>query len=57
MASITKKKGIEVLRGIGESLPFTAETFDFVLLVTTICFVEDPRTTLSEEHATLRGHE
>jgi ubiquinone/menaquinone biosynthesis C-methylase UbiE len=49
MASIAKKKGIEIVRGIGENLPFIAETFGFVVLVTTICFVEDPRTTLKEQ--------
>jgi len=56
MASIAKKKGIEVVRGVGENLPFAAETFDFVLLVTTICFVEDPRTTLREARRVLKNH-
>jgi ubiquinone/menaquinone biosynthesis C-methylase UbiE len=56
MASIAKKKGIEVVRGVGESLPFAAETFDFVLLVTTICFVEDPRTTLREARRVLKDY-
>jgi ubiquinone/menaquinone biosynthesis C-methylase UbiE len=56
MASIPKKKGIEVVRGVGENLPFAAETFDFVLLVTTICFVEDPRTTLKEARRVLKDH-
>ena len=56
MASIAKKKGVEVVRGVGENLPFTAETFDFVLLVTTICFVEDPRTTLKEARRVLKNY-
>ena len=56
MASLAKKKGIEVVRGVGENLPFAAETFDFVLLVTTICFVEDPRTTLKEARRVLKDH-
>jgi len=56
VASIAKKKGIEVVRGVGENLPLTAETFDFVLLVTTICFVEDPRTTLREVRRVLKDH-
>ena len=56
MASIAKKKGLEVVRGISENLPFVGETFDFVLLVTTICFVEDPRTTLKEVRRVLKDH-
>lgn len=56
MASIAKKKGVEVVCGVGENLPFAAETFDFVLLVTTICFVDDPRTTLREARRVLKDH-
>jgi len=56
MASIAKKKGIEVALGVGENLPFAAETFDFVLLVTTICFVEDPLTTLKEARRVLKDY-
>jgi ubiquinone/menaquinone biosynthesis C-methylase UbiE len=56
IASIAEKKGIEVVRGVGEKLPFVAGTFDFVLLVTTICFVEDPRTTLKEARRVLKDH-
>jgi ubiquinone/menaquinone biosynthesis C-methylase UbiE len=54
IASIAKKKGIEVVRGVGEKLPFAARTFNSVLLVTTICFVEDPRTTLKEARRVLK---
>jgi len=56
MASIAKKKGIEVVRGVGENLPFAAETFDFVVLVTTICFVEDAYMTLREARRVLKDH-
>jgi ubiquinone/menaquinone biosynthesis C-methylase UbiE len=56
MASIAKKKGIEIVRGVGENLPFAGETFDFVMLVTAICFVEDPRTTLKEARRVLKDH-
>ncbi|MEA3241131.1 MAG: class I SAM-dependent methyltransferase [Pseudomonadota bacterium] len=33
--------GIKVSRGMAESLPFADQSFDFVLMVTTICFVDD----------------
>jgi ubiquinone/menaquinone biosynthesis C-methylase UbiE len=57
MASMAKKKRLEVVRGIGENLPFIAETFDFVMLVATICFVEDPRTTLKEARRVLKDYQ
>jgi len=56
MASIAKNKGVEVVCGTGENLPFAPMTFDFVLLVTTICFVEDPRTSLKEARRVLKDH-
>ncbi|MEA2108120.1 MAG: class I SAM-dependent methyltransferase [Pseudomonadota bacterium] len=33
--------GIKVFRGVAELLPFADQSFDFVLMVTTICFVDD----------------
>jgi SAM-dependent methyltransferase len=56
MVSLAKKKGIEIVCGVGENVPLVAETFDFVLLVTTICFVEDPRATLKEARRVLKDH-
>ena len=41
MAVKAKQLGIEVHSGVAEALPFPAEQFDFVLMVTTICFVDD----------------
>ena len=41
MASKAKNMGIEVHPGVAEKLPFVDGQFDFVLLVTTICFVDD----------------
>jgi SAM-dependent methyltransferase len=41
MAIKAKRRGIRVLRGVAESLPFLDSKFDFVLMVTTICFVDD----------------
>jgi len=33
--------GIKVFRGVAEELPFADQSFDFVLMVTTICFFDD----------------
>lgn len=41
MAAKAKKLGLEVHPGVAEELPFPAGQFDFVLMVTTICFVDD----------------
>jgi SAM-dependent methyltransferase len=41
MRRLAESKGIEVYDGVAENLPFADERFDFVLLVTTICFVDD----------------
>jgi len=39
MRKVAQKRGIEVIDGVAEALPFEDCLFDFVLMVTTICFV------------------
>ena len=41
MAAKAEKRGIEVYGGVAEALPFGDGMFDVVLMVTTICFVDD----------------
>jgi len=41
MAAKAQNLGLEVHPGVAEDLPFPAGQFDFVLMVTTICFVDD----------------
>jgi len=41
MAVRAEKLGIRVFRNVAEDLPFSDSEFDFVLMVTTICFVDD----------------
>ncbi len=41
MRELAEKRGINVQKGVGESLDFSDESFDFVLMVTTICFLDD----------------
>ena len=48
MAEIARQRGIEVKIGVGEELPYEDESFDFALMVTTICFLDDVRKTLKE---------
>jgi SAM-dependent methyltransferase len=48
MAQIAQTKGIAVCQAVGEQLPFAAEQFDYVLLVTVICYVADVSVLLRE---------
>lgn len=54
MLQLAAERDISVVRGVAESLPFPAESFDAVLIVTTICFVDDIGQTLQEAHRILR---
>jgi len=54
MTEISRKKGIKVYEGVAEQLPFNNETFDFVLFVTTICFVDDLTKSFEEAHRVLK---
>ncbi|NPA32392.1 MAG: methyltransferase domain-containing protein [Aquificae bacterium] len=42
MLQIAKKRGILVVQGKGESLPFLNASFDAVFIIVSICFVDDP---------------
>lgn len=41
MLALARQRGIKVVRGIGEQLPFKNGHFDFALMVTTVCFLDD----------------
>jgi ubiquinone/menaquinone biosynthesis C-methylase UbiE len=48
MAFIARSKGIDVKNSQAESLPFNNGQFDFALIITTLCFVEDPKLVIKE---------
>jgi ubiquinone/menaquinone biosynthesis C-methylase UbiE len=54
MASMAEQIGIKVYRAYGEYLPIDNATFDFVLIVTTVCFLFDIPKTFSEAHRILK---
>lgn len=54
MGEIAKKRGINVIRAFAEDIPLDDESFDFVLMVTTICFVDDPIKSLREAYRIIR---
>jgi ubiquinone/menaquinone biosynthesis C-methylase UbiE len=47
-------RGVETAKGIAEALPFPDSSFDYALVVTTICFVRSPDRMLAEAHRVLR---
>ena len=53
MRDFAQKRGIRVLEGIAEEFPFKDSQFDFVLMVTTVCFVDDIGKALMEAHRVL----
>lgn len=54
MATKARELGIDVHEGIAEKLPFEDEYFDLVLMVTTICFVDDLDASFREAFRVLR---
>jgi ubiquinone/menaquinone biosynthesis C-methylase UbiE len=48
MLRVAKERGLIAVHGKAESLPFREGAFDFSLLVTVLCFVEDPFKVLKE---------
>jgi len=54
MADIARKRGIEVYNAIAENLPFDNESFDFVVMVTAICFFQNPIKALQEVRRVLK---
>jgi len=54
MAIKARTLGIDVYPGVAEELPFDDERFDFLLMVTTICFVDDLGTSFSEAFRVLK---
>jgi SAM-dependent methyltransferase len=53
MRDFAQKRGIRALDGVAERLPFDDSQFDFVLMVTTVCFVDDISKALMEAHRVL----
>ena len=48
MGAKARERGICVIRGVAEDLPLKDASFDYALMVTTICFVDDVERSLQE---------
>jgi SAM-dependent methyltransferase len=53
MAEIARKRGIDVIEMSAEEMDFEEE-FDYILMVTTICFVKDPQKTIENCYKALK---
>ncbi|MDD5503798.1 MAG: class I SAM-dependent methyltransferase [Candidatus Omnitrophica bacterium] len=53
MLDIAQERGINVRMAFGEDLPFLNESFDYVAIIITLCFVNDPRKVLEEAYRVL----
>jgi len=54
MRSMARDKGITVIGGAAEALPFKECCFDFTLMVTTICFADNAETAMQESYRVLK---
>jgi SAM-dependent methyltransferase len=54
MLALAPARGIAVVQGVAEVLPFAPASFDHALVATTICFVDSPAYMLAEAHRVLR---
>jgi len=54
MIAIARQRGVDARLGIGEHLEFGNSAFDYVAIIITICFVEDPQKVLKEANRALR---
>jgi SAM-dependent methyltransferase len=54
MAAMARERGIDVVIGVAENLPYPDRQFDFVLMVAVDCFVDDIEKAYSEVHRVLK---
>lgn len=47
--------GIDIVEGVAEALPLRSSYFDWAVMVTTICFVNDPSKSMSEAFRILKS--
>ena len=53
LGRMARGRGIEVIRGVGESLPLKGQSCSSVLMVTVICFFDDPARAIAEAYRVL----
>jgi ubiquinone/menaquinone biosynthesis C-methylase UbiE len=56
MLEFAKQRKIIVEKGVAENLPYTDNSFDFAVFVTSICFVENPEKAIKETYRILNNN-
>jgi ubiquinone/menaquinone biosynthesis C-methylase UbiE len=51
---MARSRGVEVIRGIAEQIPLCSETCGFALMMTSLCFVQDPVRACQETYRILK---
>lgn len=54
MAAMAKDRGVNNVLAVAEALPFAASTFDYVVFITSLCFVSSLAQALNEARCVLR---
>src|SRR3989304_8352476 len=55
MARLAQSRGLSIARAVAEELPFADHTIDYILMVTTICFLTDLPAAFKEIHRVLKS--
>ena len=48
MRTLAEERGIETISGVAEKLPYDDNSFDYALMVTTVCFLDDMEKSFKE---------
>ena len=56
MLSHATARGVRTLRGFAEHLPFSDDSFDHALMVTSVCFLDSVETAFAEARRVLKPH-
>ncbi|MBU0570564.1 class I SAM-dependent methyltransferase [Patescibacteria group bacterium] len=54
MVEFARKRGVDARLGVGEKLSFKDSTFDYVAIIVTLCFVQDPEKVITESARVLK---
>jgi ubiquinone/menaquinone biosynthesis C-methylase UbiE len=55
MRKAAQRRGVDAIDGVAEDLPFDDSRFDFVLMVTTICFLDDVEAGIREAYRVIKN--
>lgn len=55
LAALAKQRGVKVFNAVAEDLPMENQSYDFVTMVTTVCFLNDISKAFSEVHRILKS--